>query len=82
MIFAENASFRSYGVICLPQMPLTTTKPQNTYTNGIQAMQHEHDITIRAFRSYSTLVYLLRAYISNINMRTYVSGRVGTDAYN
>ena len=41
VIFAENASFRSYGVICLPRMPLTTSEPQNTDTNvfnGIRAM--------------------------------------------
>ena len=25
VIFAENVSFRSYGVICLPRMPLTTS---------------------------------------------------------
>ena len=33
----ENASFGSYGVICLPRMPLTTPEPQNTDTNGIHA---------------------------------------------
>ena len=32
-MFAENASFRSYGVICLPR--LTTPERQNTDTNGI-----------------------------------------------
>ena len=37
VIFAENASFRSYGVICLPRMPLTTPEPQNTDTNGIHS---------------------------------------------
>ena len=35
VIFAKNASFRSYGVICLPRMPLTTPEPQNTDNNGI-----------------------------------------------
>ena len=40
------------------------------------------DITIRAFRSYSTFVYLLRAHIPNINMCKYVSGCVRADAYN
>ena len=35
--FVENASFRSYGIICLPQVPLTTPEPQNTDTNGIHA---------------------------------------------
>ena len=47
VIFAKNASFRSYGVICLPRMPLTTPEPQNTDTNGIHATWH--DITIRDF---------------------------------
>ena len=28
ILFAENASFRSYGVICLPRMPLTTLTNQ------------------------------------------------------
>ena len=37
VIFDKNASFRSYGVICLPRMPLTTPEPQNTDTNGIHA---------------------------------------------
>ena len=35
VIFAENASFRSYGIICLPRMPLSTPEPQNTDINGI-----------------------------------------------
>ena len=89
VIFAENASFRSYGVICLPQMP------QNTDTNGIHAawgMTLLFAILTKnaSFRSYSTFVYLLRAHILNINMRTYItsahehelSGCVRTDAYN
>ena len=37
VIFAINASFRSFGSICLPRMPLTTPDPQNTATNGIHA---------------------------------------------
>ena len=37
ILFDENASFRSYGDICLPRMPLTTPEPQNTDTNGIHA---------------------------------------------
>ena len=43
-----------------------------------------------SFRSYGTFVYLLRAYIRNINMRVYItsahghelSGRVRAHAYN
>ena len=35
VIFAKNASFRSYGVICLPPTPTTTLKPQTTDTKGI-----------------------------------------------
>ena len=35
VIFAKNALLRSYCVICLPRMPLTTPEPQNTDTNGI-----------------------------------------------
>ena len=42
VIFAENASFRSYGIIRLPRMPLTTSEPQNTDTNGIHAMSAWH----------------------------------------
>ena len=34
VIFAENALFRSYGIICLPRMPLTTPEPQNMDTNA------------------------------------------------
>ena len=37
VVFAKNASFRNYGVICLPRMPLTAPEPQNTDTNGIHA---------------------------------------------
>ena len=42
VIFAKNASFSSYGVICLPLMPLTTPEPQNTDTNGIHATWARH----------------------------------------
>ena len=42
VIFAKNASFRSYGVICLPRMPLTTPEPQNTDTNGTHATWARH----------------------------------------
>ena len=55
-----------------------------------ESTQRGHDVILFAiltkndsFRSYSTFVYiLLRAHILNINMRTYVSGCVRTDAYN
>ena len=97
VIFAKNASFRSYGVICLPRMPLTTPEPQNTDTNGIHATWARHYyFTIltknASFRSYGTFAYLLRAHIRNINMCRYIasasargrelSGRVRADAYN
>ena len=32
VIFAKNAWFRSYDIICLPPMPPTTLKPQTTDT--------------------------------------------------
>ena len=76
MIFAKNASFKSYGVICLPQMPLTTPEPQNMDTNGIHASGHDITILIltknASFRSYGTFAYLLRAHIRNINMCRYI----------
>ena len=31
VIFAENNSFRSYGGICWPRMPLSTPEPQYEY---------------------------------------------------
>ena len=86
VIFAENASFRSYGgIICLPRMPLTTPEPQNSDTNGIHATLLFTILTKNtSFRSYSTFVYLLRAHIININMCTYItlSGCVRADTYN
>ena len=80
VIFAENASFRSYGFICLPRMPLTTSEPQNTDTNGFHAMSASDCMTLlftiltknASFGSYSTFVYLLRAHILNINMLTFI----------
>ena len=36
LIIAKNASFRSYGVICLPPMPPTTLRPQMKDTKGIK----------------------------------------------
>ena len=96
VIFAENASFRSYGVICFPRMPLTSyfraTKygyqlnPRNVGMTLLFAVLTKND----SFRSYSTFVYLLRAHILNINTCKYttsahaheLSGCVRADAYN
>ena len=47
VIFAKNISFRSYGVICLPRMPLTTPEPQMRIPT--ESTQRGHDITIRDF---------------------------------
>ena len=93
MIVAENASLKSYGVTCLPRMPLTTTATpelQNTDTNGIHATWAAVLTKNNSFRSYSTFVYLLRAHILNINMCTYTTSAHGhelsvcvrADAYN
>ena len=83
VIFAENASFRSYGVICLPRMPLTSyfgaTKyryqrnPRNMGMTLLFAVLTKND----SFRSYSTFVYLLRAHILNINMCKYTTSAHG-----
>ena len=94
VIFAENASFRSYGVICL----LTTPEQQNTDTKNPCNMGMTLLFAIltknATFRSYSAFIYLLRAHILHINMRTYItivlvydhehelSGCVRVDAYN
>ena len=96
MIFAENASFKSYGVICLPRMPLTSYSGATKY--GYQRNSRNVGMTLLfavltktdSFRSYSTSVYLLRAHIFNINTCTYttsahgheLSGCVHADAYN
>ena len=45
VIFVENASFRSYGVICLPRMSLSTPEPQKRILT--ESTQRGHDITIR-----------------------------------
>ena len=37
VIFAKNASFRTYSIICLPRIPLATPEPQNTDINGIHS---------------------------------------------
>ena len=76
VIFAENASFRSYGVICLPRMPLTTSEPQSKYMYVYQRNPRNVGMSllfaistkIASSGSYSTFVYLLRVQILNINM--------------
>ena len=96
VIFAENASFKSYSVICLPRMPLTSysgaTKygyqrnPRNVGMTLLFAVLTKND----SFRSYSTFVYLLSAHILNINTCTYttsahgheLNGCVRADSYN
>ena len=95
VIFAENASFKSYGVTCLPRMPLTSYSGATKY--GYQRNPRNVGMTLLfavltndSFRSYSTFVYLLRAHILNINTCTYttsahgheLSGCVRADAYN
>ena len=73
VIFAENASFRSCGVICLPRIPLATPQPQKY---GYQRSPRNVSITLLfavltkndSSRSYSTFVYLLQynyAYVHN-----------------
>ena len=95
-VFAENASFKSYGVICLPRMPLTSYSGATKY--GYQRNPRNMGMTLLfavltkndSFRSYSTFVYLLRAHILNIKTCTYttsahgheLSGCVRADAYN
>ena len=74
MIFAENASFKSYGVICLPRMPLTSYSGATKY--GYQRNPRNVGMTLLfavltvSFRSYSTFVYLLRTHILNVHVFT------------
>ena len=83
VIFAENASFRSYGVIYLPRMPLTSYFRATKY--GYQRNPHNVGMTLLfsvltkndSFRSYSTFVYLLRAYILNIKTCKYTTSAHG-----
>ena len=81
MVFAKNASFISYGVICLPRMPPTTLKPQKTDTKGISGCLNTLIFAIltknASFKSYGTFAYLLRAHIRNINMRMYITSARG-----
>ena len=79
VIFAENASLKSYGVICLPRMPLTSYARATKY--GYQRNPRNVGMTLlfavltknNSFRSYSTFVYLLRAHILNINTCTHTT---------
>ena len=88
VIFAKNASFRSYGVICLPQMHLNPK--QRILKESAEGWKAIDSPKNTSFRSYGTFAYLLRAHIRNINMRRYItsacghelSGRVRTQAYN
>ena len=60
VIFAKNASFRSYGVICLPPMPPTTLKSQTTDTRNQLKVGKPLIVAIltgktpASFRSYDT----------------------------
>ena len=42
LVFAKNASFSSYCIICWPQIPPTTRKPQKTDTNKISGRLERH----------------------------------------
>ena len=83
VIFAKNASFRSYNVICLPRMPPTILiKIQNDgYQRNQQKVVKSLIVAIltknASFRSYGTFVYLLRAHIRNINMLRYINSAHG-----
>ena len=90
VIFAENASFKSYGVICLPRMPLTSysnVMPTNSNVMPTIVMSCPQNVGMTllfavltkndSFRSYSTFVYLLRAHMLNINTCTYTTSAHG-----
>ena len=91
MVFAKNASFRSYGVICLPQMPPITLKPpKDGYQRNQRVVGKTLIFTIltknASFRSYGTFAYhimlpvchfVLRAHIRNINMHMYITSARG-----
>ena len=61
MIFAKNAWFRSYGVICLPRMPPTTLKPKRRIpkesAEGWKVID-SRDFKNASFRSYGTFTYV------------------------
>ena len=48
---AENGSFRSYDVICLPRMPQTTPRPQKTDTFVYILLAHILNINMRTYVS-------------------------------
>ena len=79
MIFAKNASFRNYGVICLPRIPLTTPEPryQRNPLNVGMALLFAILTKNASFRSYGTFAYLLREHVRNINMRRYITSARG-----
>ena len=94
VIFAENASFKSYGVICLPRMPLTSysgaTKygyQRNPRNMGNPRNPRNMGMTLLfavltkndSFRRYSAFVYLLRAHILNIKTCTYTTSAHGRE---
>ena len=82
--FAKNASFRSNGVICLPQMPPTTLNPQN---DGYQRNQLKVGKPLKvailiengSFKSYGTFAYILFAHVRNIHMRRYILVHMDTN---
>ena len=87
VFFSENASFKSYGVICLPRLPLTSySRATKRGMTLLFAVLTKNDL----FRSYSTFVYLLCAHMLNINTCTYITSAHGhelswcvrADAYN
>ena len=76
VIFAQNASCRSYGRYLLASLPFTTPKPQNTDTNGIHATLLFAILSKNAlFRSYSTFVYCIMC-ISSIIIAERISARL------
>ena len=75
LIFAKNASFRSYGVISLPPIPPTTRHQLKVGKPLIVTILTEN----ASFGSYGTFAYLLRAHIRNINMRRYILSLVHMD---
>ena len=81
MIFTKSASFRSYGVICLPPMPPTTLKPQRRIQrNQLKVGKPLIVATLTenaSFRSHGTFAYVLRVHIHNINMRRYITSARG-----
>ena len=79
LIIVVFASFRSYGVICLPRMSPTTLTPKDAYQRDQRKVGNTLIFAIltknASFRSYGIFAYLLRAHIRNIKRRIYVSAR-------